>query len=97
MLSSDDGETHLALFESQEAAGSPRTVAFRVDAQGFMSFLKRLEALELVDGQGRRVTPQSAKDHGNAWSVYFTDPDGNSYEITTYEHAQVSGILPGSD
>src|SRR5215467_3788097 len=40
-LSSDDGATHLALFERDKIPPS-QTVAFRVDGAGFMRFLDRL-------------------------------------------------------
>jgi catechol 2,3-dioxygenase-like lactoylglutathione lyase family enzyme len=90
VLSSDGGATHLAVFESKNAVGSPQTVAFRVDATGFIAFLRRLEKLELFDRRGHRVTSKNVSDHGNSWSVYFCDPDGNHYEITTYDYSEVA-------
>lgn len=38
--------------------------------------------LEHLDAQGLEVR---VADHELALSVYFEDPDGNSYEVTTYE------------
>jgi hypothetical protein len=93
VLPSDGGETHLALFESMDAVGCARTVAFRVGAAGFMRFLGRLERLNISrssNDQGKRVLPKNISDHGNSWSAYFCDPDGNSYEITTYDYAEVA-------
>ena len=29
----------------------------------------------------------AVEDHGLTHSLYFSDPDGNPYEITKYEHA----------
>jgi catechol 2,3-dioxygenase-like lactoylglutathione lyase family enzyme len=90
VLSSDGGETHLALFDSKDAVPCSQTVAFRVDAAGFLTFLRRLEDLEVLDDQGKRVMPKDASDHYNLWLVYFCDPDGNSYEITTYDYKEVA-------
>ena len=88
MLSSDDGATHLALFErARDKIRLGQTVAFRVDGAGFMSFLARLTELDLRDPVGTRVTAGDIEDHGHSYSVYFCDPDGNPYEITSYDYA----------
>ncbi|MNF05759.1 hypothetical protein D3C80_2055710 [compost metagenome] len=34
-----------------------------------------------------------AVDHHLAWSLYFNDPDGNSFEITSYEHQHIAETL----
>ena len=34
--------------------------------------------------QGIDARPE---DHGEAWSMYFADPDGNPYELTCYDVA----------
>ena len=80
----------MALFESKDAIPSSQTVAFRVDAAGFLTFLRRLEDLEVLDDQGKRVMPKDASDRDNSWLVYFCDPDGNNYEITTYDYKEVA-------
>lgn len=89
MISSDDGNTMLALFEGPAQDGvlptGHKLIAFRVSGEGFMDFLGRLESLSLSDQGGKRVTAASAVDHGAAYSVYFTDPYGNAYEVTTYD------------
>jgi len=88
IMSSDGGETHLALIESKDTAGPhARVIAFRVDAKGLKTFLARLGELDLRDFKGERVTAGEVADHGETWSIYFCDPDGNPYEITTYDHA----------
>lgn len=51
---------------------------------GQISF--RVEALEDVQyfheaAQARGVRDLRAADHGNAWSIYFLDPEGNRIEI----------------
>jgi catechol 2,3-dioxygenase-like lactoylglutathione lyase family enzyme len=94
-ISSDDGNTSLALFQKgpERAGESKRTVAFRVDGDGFMTFLARLERHELQDAQGERVTIKDIEDHGKSFSIYFCDPYGNPYELTTYEYRYVSARL----
>jgi catechol 2,3-dioxygenase-like lactoylglutathione lyase family enzyme len=98
VLSSDGGETHLALFQASEAFPAPdaankKTVAFRVDANGFCRFVDRLAELDVRSTAGARVTRAHVSDHGNVYSVYFADPDGNPYEITTYDYAEVGARL----
>jgi len=93
VLACDYGRTHLALFERKDVVPNPQVVAFRVDADGFIAFLARLDALELFDAQAARVTAKSIADHGNSWSVYFCDPDGNPYEITTYDYDDLRARL----
>ncbi|MCZ6837280.1 MAG: hypothetical protein O7G85_16010 [Planctomycetota bacterium] len=33
--------------------------------------------------------PEDIKDHEKAISDFFSDPDGNHLEVTTYDHAKV--------
>ena len=90
MISSDAGRTKLALFEGQPQGPRPtagfHVVAFRVDAAGFLEFLGRLGGLQLRDDRDGPVTSESAVDHGQAYSVYFSDPYGHRLEVTSYEH-----------
>ncbi|HUR19912.1 MAG TPA: VOC family protein [Vicinamibacterales bacterium] len=97
MISSDGGNTKLALFEgtpqgSRETAGF-HIVAFRVDATNFVSFLNRLTTMELTNHCGDRVTAAAVADHAGAWSIYFCDPFGHRLELTTYEYEQVKALL----
>ncbi len=90
MISSDGGNTKIALFEGQPQAGQSvagwQTVAFRTDSDGFMEFIERLTDLQLTDRVGRSVTFDLVKDHQQSYSVYFCDPYGNELEVTTYEY-----------
>lgn len=72
------GCVHLALFERPPQA-CRSTVALRVDGAAFRAWKKHLD----------RVLPGAVKeeDHEQALSMYFEDPDGNPYEITTYDVA----------
>lgn len=77
-LADASGSVHLALFE-KTAQPCRSTIAFGVSAAAFAAWRAHLErALE------RAFEPT---DHdGLARSLYFADPDGNPYEITTYQH-----------
>jgi catechol-2,3-dioxygenase len=83
-LANASGTIHLALFE-RAPEPSRSTVAFGVAAAEFVAWRRHLESQ-----LGRSI---EAVDHQLAWSIYFADPDGNPYEITTYEHAVTAGLL----
>ena len=78
MISSDEGNTKLALFEGEPQASRPTAgfhlVAFRVDAGDFIGFLQRVADRPLKDHKGRPVTSASVVDHQKAYSIYFCDP-----------------------
>lgn len=99
MISSDDGNTKLALFEGQPQASRPTAgfhrVAFRVNAGDFMDFLQRLTDRPVKDHQGRPVTSDAVVDHHKAYSVYFSDPYGHHLEVTTYEYEATRAALIG--
>lgn len=78
-----DGSVHLALFQTDRRPPIS-TVAFGATADEFLAWKEHLEA----QGLELRVT-----DHKLAYSVYFSDPDGNTYEITTYDHQPVRARL----
>ena len=83
-LANTSGTIHLALFERRPEP-SRSTVAFGVAAAEFIAWRRHLES-----HLGRSIEPV---DHQLAWSMYFADPDGNPYEITTYDHAGVAELL----
>lgn len=93
VLSSDGGETMLALFEGDPESPGDRTgyyrVAFGTDAGDFLRFVDRLADRDDVDVGGR----EDVVDHGLSYSVYFTDPHGYPIEITTYEYDAVAAEL----
>lgn len=96
MLSVDD-TTKLALFERESAKRgeevSPHRIAFQTDVDGFLSFIDRLETLDLTDRNGDGVTPEDVVDHDLSYSLYFTDPDGNWLELTTNDYDAVATRL----
>lgn len=82
-LQDRSGTVHLALFE-RPSARSHATVALRVGAAAFHAWHRHL--LALLPGQ---VTQE---DHDLSLSLYVRDPDGNPYEITTYEVVQARAL-----
>jgi len=76
------GSIHLALFE-RPAQSCRSVVALRVGARQYKEWKAHLQVL--LPGQ------VSEEDHAASWSLYFTDPDANPYEITTYEVQALKG------
>jgi catechol-2,3-dioxygenase len=83
-LTDADGTLHLALFERPPGANHA-TLALAVDAAGFVAWKRHLER-----ALGRTL---EVVDHGLSWSLYFSDPDGNPFELTCYEHAALAALL----
>jgi catechol 2,3-dioxygenase-like lactoylglutathione lyase family enzyme len=77
-VSNGDGSVHIALFE-RPAQKCRSTIALGVGAAEFLAWQAHLER-ELR-------APPTIEDHELSLSLYFSDPDGNPYEITTYEYA----------
>jgi NAD(P)-dependent dehydrogenase (short-subunit alcohol dehydrogenase family) len=75
---------HLALFE-RPPQPNRATVALGVDAAAFLAWRAHL-------ARWLGAAPE-AVDHGQAWSMYFSDPDRNPYEITCHEHDTLAGAL----
>jgi NAD(P)-dependent dehydrogenase (short-subunit alcohol dehydrogenase family)/catechol 2,3-dioxygenase-like lactoylglutathione lyase family enzyme len=75
---------HLALFE-RPPQPNRATIALGVDAGAFIAWRAHL---------ARRLgAAPEAVDHELSWSIYFSDPDGNPYEITSYQHDTVAAAL----
>jgi len=82
------GTIHLALFErAPEKCRS--TIALSTSAGDFLAWREHLANVfnHKVD----------AVDHAVSWSLYFSDPDGNPFEITSYEHTAISSALRRAD
>jgi catechol-2,3-dioxygenase len=77
-LSRDPGEHHQIVLVEGRPPGLPdrivNQVSFRVDTLGELQrFYRRIR-----DEAVRELAPVT---HGNAWSVYFLDPEGNRIEV----------------
>jgi catechol-2,3-dioxygenase len=90
MISTDSGETKLALFEGQpqglEHPVGIRRIAFRIGGDDFLRLIEELDALKGSDA----VKRSEITDHGKSFSVYFSDPYGNRLEVTTYDYEAVA-------
>ena len=83
-IGDESGSIHLALFE-KPSQPCRSTVAFAADAAQFLLWCRHLgEALK---------HPMHPVDHQVAWSLYFSDADGNPFEITCYDYDSVSTKL----
>jgi len=82
-IENPEGTIHLALFES-ESPETTNVIAFGATGKEFLNWKTHLEN----HGLKLRVT-----DHKLAYSLYFSDPWGNSHEITTYERDYVAAKL----
>lgn len=91
MISSDGGDTKIALFtgDPQAADVGWRRVAFRASGQVFLAFIDQLDAIPVFDQNGAPVRAADIVDHDVSWSIYFADPYGNRLEITTYDYDEV--------
>ncbi|MBK8335266.1 MAG: VOC family protein [Sterolibacteriaceae bacterium] len=73
------GTVHLALFE-RPSEKCRSTIALRVGAQSFQDWREHLRRFPEIAVE--------VEDHAVSLSLYFSDIDGNPFEITTYEHAK---------
>lgn len=78
-----NGSLALALFERPDK-GCGHTVAFGVDARGFIEAIAHLK---------RQKITFTGTDHGLTWSLYFSDPWSNPWEITTWDYHEVQAAL----
>ncbi len=82
-IADSSDQIHLALFNSNDFVPST-AIAFKTDGEGFLEWKSYLEEQKIM---------LRCSDHQLAWSVYFTDPDKNMHEITTYDYEHVSKVL----
>lgn len=65
----------LGVRKDEEVSNSVHHFAFRVDS---LDDVKGLHEKLIADGRGSDLNPLT---HGNAWSIYFADPEGNGIEV----------------
>ena len=83
-IGNDAGTVHLALFERprQPCRSTIALAAGRDEVLAWRTHLSK--------ALGRSPELQ---DHAITWSMYFSDPDGNPFEITSYEYAALESSL----
>ncbi len=64
-----------------------------VSASDFIAFMNELNDMRLVDRDGSKVSRNDIADHQLSWSVYFLDPDGNRFELTSYEYTEIDAHI----
>lgn len=77
-----NGNVHLALFELPHSQKT--TVAFGVGCNNFIKWMEHLK---------NKSIDFRLSDHKLSWSVYFCDPDGNPFEITSYAYDEIAQVL----
>ena len=82
-LENPDKTLHLALFEKENHKGDS-VIAFGATGANFLAWKTHLEN----KGLKLRIA-----DHQLSYSLYFTDPDANMHEITTYDREAVARQL----
>ncbi len=75
VISDPNGSQNLALFE-RPVIESLASLAFRADGKAWLQWIDTL--------QQKGIDTRLA-NHDLAYSLYFSDPDGNQLEITTYD------------
>jgi catechol 2,3-dioxygenase len=84
----------LAFVTGRETTGRSNTIDHTAYlSSGTLDDLRALYQLLLADDRVSQIEP---KTHGNTWSVYFSDPEGNGVEvyIETPWHVQQPQIEP---
>ena len=94
-LSTREGRHCLALVQgnTEHNRSGDHTVAFIVSASDFIAFTNDLNDLHLFDRDGKKVSRNDIADHHLAWSIYFLDPDGNRFELTSYEYTEIEAHI----
>ena len=83
-LTVESGGIHLALFE-RPPQPNRATIALKVSGRDFLAWRSHLR-----DAIGEELEPT---DHDLSWSLYFSDPYGNPYEITSYDYHSLANEL----
>ena len=81
-IGNEDGSVHIALFKG-EPNENRSVVAFNTSGKEFIKWHKKIKCV--VDGRIKVV------DHSVSFSIYFKDPYGNPFEITSYDYELLKG------
>jgi catechol-2,3-dioxygenase len=83
-IADESGRVHLALFERQPQE-CRSVIALGASSTEFLAWLEHFKSV-----LGRKLEPV---DHELSWSLYFEDPDGNPFEITSHEYSAIKASL----
>ena len=76
-IGNEEGSIHIALFKGKPKKNRS-VVAFNTSGKEFINWHKKTN--DVADGNIEVV------DHSVSFSIYFQDPYGNPYEITSYDY-----------
>ena len=80
-IGNDDDSIHIALFEG-EPNNNQSVIAFNTTGEDFINWHKRINNAVNCSIE--------VDDHSVSFSIYFNDPYGNPYEITSYDYEILS-------
>lgn len=83
-IGNPEGTINLALFE-RATIPCRSVIAFGATAEQFLAW--RAHLAQIFEKEIEIF------DHDVAWSLYFYDPDGNPFEITTHAYAEIASTL----
>lgn len=97
MMKIEGCDTKIALFKGEPLHNNSvlqqTAIAFGTDGECFLKYIRTIRDLEFYDQNKRKLVAINVVDHNFAFSIYFNDPWGNGYEITTYDHDYVKEHL----
>ena len=76
-IGNEEGSVHIALFKG-EPNENRSVVAFNTSGKEFINWHKKIN--DVIDGNIEAV------NHSISFSIYFHDPYGNPFEITSYDY-----------
>ena len=76
-IGNEDRSVHIALFKG-ESKKNRSVVAFNTSGEEFINWHKKIN--DVIDGNIEAV------NHSISFSIYFHDPYGNPFEITSYDY-----------
>lgn len=98
-ISADGGRTTLALFEMHPIGPTDAQrngVAFSVDADAFMGFIRSLPGA-INNPEGRTLVAEDLIDFDLCWAIDLADPWGNLYELNCYDYERIATELIAAD
>lgn len=96
-LSSDGGNTNIALFINRDNTKHKNTIAYKISGNNFINFVEQLNSLEVKNVEGNLFSKKDIIDHQYSFSIYFYDPYSNPIEIITYHYDLVKHLIATSN
>ena len=77
IIGNEEGSVHIALFKGKPKKNRS-VIAFNTTGKEFINWHKKIN-----NALGSNI---DVEDHSVSFSIYFEDPYGNPYEITSYDY-----------